>query len=61
LVKSPSTFDVAAVLETAQHEFTEMINDKGVKSGFYSFLETQLWVRRLSDYPALHFKLIFIH
>jgi hypothetical protein len=30
-----------------------MINDTGIKSEFSSFSETQFWVRRLLDYPAV--------
>jgi hypothetical protein len=50
LVKSPFTFDFEKIPEIAQEEFIEMINDTGIKS---EFSETQFWVRRLLDYPAL--------
>jgi hypothetical protein len=30
-----------------------MIKDTGIKSNFSSFFETQFWVRRLLDNPAL--------
>jgi hypothetical protein len=47
LVKSPFTFDVG-VLETAQEEFIEMINDTGVRSDFSSFLVSILSSRALA-------------
>jgi hypothetical protein len=53
LVKSPFTFDFDGIPEIAQEELIEMINDSGIKSEFPSFSETQFWVRRLLDYPAL--------
>jgi hypothetical protein len=53
LVKSPFTFDFEEIPEIAQEELIEMINDMGIKSEFSSCLETQFWVRRLLDYPAL--------
>jgi hypothetical protein len=52
-VKSPFTFDFEEIPESAQEEFIEMINDTGIKSEFYSFSETQFWVRRFLDYSAL--------
>jgi hypothetical protein len=53
LVKSPFTFDFEEIPEIAQEELIEMICDTGIKSEFSSFSETQFWVRRLLDYPAL--------
>jgi hypothetical protein len=53
LVKSPFTFDFDEIPEIAQEELIEMIDDTGIKSQFSSFSETQFWVRRLLDYPAL--------
>jgi hypothetical protein len=53
LVKSPFTFDFDEIPEIAQEELIEMINDTGIKSEFSSFSETEFWVRRLLDYPAL--------
>jgi hypothetical protein len=53
LVKSPFTFDFEGIPEIAQEELIERINDTGIKSEFSSFSETQFWVRRPLDYPAL--------
>jgi hypothetical protein len=39
--------------EITQEQLIEMINYTGIKSEFSSFSETQFWVRRLLDYPAL--------
>jgi hypothetical protein len=53
LGKSSFAFDFDETSESTQKELIEMINDTGIKSEFSSFLETQFWVRRLLDYPAL--------